>query len=105
MTDREPSSKTATMSETELFDLVARELLRVPNLALTLRAISALELAGLVQLALRHPNIPPQARDAGARILEGISAYFRASHATGVLELLRRGDDPNQTRGGEQFDG
>jgi hypothetical protein len=81
-------------TDEDLVELVGRELAQMPTLALSCKPVSALELAGLVQLALRHPNVSPHVRDAGRAFIEGIREYFRAADALGAVELLRRGDDP-----------
>jgi hypothetical protein len=66
------------------------------TLELSLRALSVLQLTGLIQLALRHPGISARAasRTTGERFLEGARAFFAECPA--VLEVIQRGDDPNQ---------
>jgi hypothetical protein len=61
---------------------------------LVLRPLSALHLAGLLQLALRHPGTTAMvAHTQIARtVIEHVRAYFADAPAT--LEVLRRGDDP-----------
>jgi hypothetical protein len=63
-------------------------------LELTLQPQSALQLAGVVQLALRHPGLQGVSRLAAERFLAGVRNYFADCPA--VLEVLRRGDDPSE---------
>lgn len=65
-------------------------------LTLVLRSTLALQLAGLVQRALRHPAIGEgdECRRAGAMVLAHIRGYFR--EAPFVLHALDRGDDPDE---------
>jgi hypothetical protein len=75
-----------------LAQAAARELATMGAIIFTLRPVSALQLAALVQLVLRHPNVPPETRNTGIGFLAGVRRYF--AEAPAVLELLRRGDDP-----------
>jgi hypothetical protein len=59
---------------------------------LVLVAASVVQLAALVQLALRHPALRGDPREAGERFLAGVRAYF--ADAPHVLDVLRRGDEP-----------
>jgi hypothetical protein len=59
---------------------------------LSLSAPVALQLAGALQLALRHPNFPAVTRRVIDTLLEALREYFRDCPLT--LELLRQGDDP-----------
>lgn len=77
-----------------LLDAVTCEVAAKAWLALSLRPLSALHLAGLVQLALRHPQVDGHNREAGERFLSGVREYFADCPA--VLDLLRRGDDPQE---------
>jgi len=63
---------------------------------LVLRPSSALHLAGLLQLAMRHPALEARARGVAVTFLAHVRAYF--AEAPAVLEALRRGDDPERDR-------
>ncbi|HLX21676.1 MAG TPA: hypothetical protein VKR23_16135 [Gaiellaceae bacterium] len=83
--------------EAALVDQMAREVAsREAPLEFVLRPVSALHLAGLLQLALRHPGTATS--DSHTRIaltfIEHVRAYFADCPAT--LEVLRRGDDPSE---------
>jgi hypothetical protein len=61
-------------------------------LLIELSPLVAVQLAGLIQLALRHPLM--NLRDVGLEVLETVREYFAECPA--VREVLRRGDDPGQ---------
>jgi hypothetical protein len=81
------------LSSQLLADLVD-ELDPRPALELVLRPVTALHLAGLLQLVLRHPDLRDANRQVATSILEAVRAYF--VDAPAALEVLRRGDDPTQ---------
>lgn len=57
------------------------------------RPLSAVQLAGLVQLALRHPGRGVEHHHKiGLEFIDSVRQYFAGKPA--VLEILRRGDDP-----------
>jgi hypothetical protein len=72
--------------------MAAELLARQEPLTIVLRPISALHLAGLLQLALRHPGVVESHRRIAVTFIEHVRAYFAEAPAT--LEVLRRGDDP-----------
>jgi hypothetical protein len=84
----------AAQTEVDLLAGLAAECDNRAPLTLVLRASSAVQLAGLIQLALRHPGVASKdhVRLTGITFLEHIRAYFADAPAT--LEILRRGDDP-----------
>jgi hypothetical protein len=59
------------------------------TLEIEFQALNALRLAGLVQLALRHPGCDKHARAIGDQFIEGVTLYFHDCPAT--RETLRRG--------------
>jgi hypothetical protein len=63
-------------------------------ITLVLRPLSALHLAGLLQLALRYPGTAASEAHcyAATVFIEHVRAYFADAPAT--LEVLRRGDEP-----------
>jgi hypothetical protein len=65
-------------------------------LELLLQPASALQLAGLVQLATRHPGVAPNLAATARAFLAGVREYF--AECPMVLEVLRRGDDPREDR-------
>jgi hypothetical protein len=74
--------------------MVAELETREEPITLVLRPLSALHLAGLLQLALRHPGTSSsEAHYVIAKtFIEHVRGYF--ADAPAVLEVLRRGDDP-----------
>ena len=73
--------------------LIALELVAHPPMEVVYRPQTVLELAGLLQLALRHPRLADAScRDTAEKLLHAIRDYFDDCPVT--LELLRRGDDP-----------
>jgi hypothetical protein len=84
------------LDEQLLAAMTAEIAAREEPITLVLRPLSALHLAGLIQLAMRHPGThTSEAHDWIARMfLEHVRAYF--ADAPAVLEVLRRGDDPTQ---------
>jgi len=56
----------------------------------TLRPVTALQLVGLVQLALRHPGVSAELHLIGTRFIDGARAYFDGCPAT--LAVIERGD-------------
>jgi hypothetical protein len=79
--------------DADLLAAMVRELeTREAPITLVLRPLSALHLAGLLQLALRHPGT--SSSEAHTRIavtfIEHVRAFFADAPAT--LEVLRRGD-------------
>jgi hypothetical protein len=82
-----------TMGDTDLLDAMSTELARCEQpIQMIVRPTSAMQLAGLVQLALRHPSLPATTRQQGVTFLEHVRAYFNDHQADAVLEVLRRGD-------------
>jgi hypothetical protein len=65
---------------------------REAPMTLILRPQTALQLAGLLQLAMRHPGIRGTAHETTAVLfVEHVRGFFADAPAT--LEVLRRGDD------------
>ncbi|MEP7304191.1 MAG: hypothetical protein ABJA98_01610 [Acidobacteriota bacterium] len=73
------------------FDALERE---DEPMSLLLSPLVAVQLAGLLQLALQHEGTQADIRDAGRSFLQAVREYFAESPA--VLEVLRRGDDTTQ---------
>lgn len=66
------------------------------TMQVVLTPLSALQIAGLLQLACRHPKLSEDLQKTAAYFLAGIRQYFAGCPA--VLEVLRRGDDPAHDR-------
>ena len=90
-----PGDLTEYQHEAALLARVAGELeiIRAP-LALDLHPSNVLQLAGLIQLALRHPSVTDTLRGTADRFLTHARDYF--AEAPAVLELLARGDQPRE---------
>jgi len=83
------------MDETKILSWrMARELEQHRALELVVDAAAVVELAGLIQLALRHPGVSAGPRKTAALFLSGVRAYFADCPA--VLSVVRRGDDPSE---------
>lgn len=63
-------------------------------MVVALQPLSAVQLAGLVQLALRHAGVTEQLRGIATTFVDSVREYFEDCPAT--LEVLARGDDPTQ---------
>jgi hypothetical protein len=84
----------AAMSEDDLFRLAAIELLALEEpYLLAMPGRDLLLLAGMLQLACRHPDLPFPAGALATDLLESARSYFAACPT--VREILRRGDDPD----------
>jgi hypothetical protein len=86
----------AAADEALLEGLGAELVAKAGPMELVLRPTSVMQLAALLQLALRHPGVSEDLRAAAARFLTGARTYFE--DCPHVLELLRRGDDPAEDR-------
>lgn len=63
-------------------------------LQINLEAASVLQLVAVLQLAIRHPQLPSSARSAAVAVIEGARAYFAAVGAIHTVALIERGNDP-----------
>jgi hypothetical protein len=87
----------ADLTDDETVAQLARELADKPEpMEIVFQPSTVFQLAGLVQLALRHPGVSPQLRGTAAHFLDGVRSYFRDSST--VLDVLKRGDNPAQDR-------
>lgn len=75
---------------------MARELAEAGPVTITIPPAEVLHVAGMLQLAGRHPGVSAEGRKAIADFLELLRAELADCPAT--LELLRRGDDPREDR-------
>jgi hypothetical protein len=83
-------------SDAEIVAALVEDVVDKPPMELVLRPETAFTLAGLLQLALRHPDLSGAPRVVAERYLAGVRAYF--ADAPMVLEVLDRGDDPAEDR-------
>jgi hypothetical protein len=58
--------------------------------------VTVIQLTGLIQLALRHPEVSAELRATAERFLSGVREYF--ADCPTVLDVVRRGDDPAEDR-------
>jgi hypothetical protein len=73
----------------------AREIAAMPGpMEIVAQPVSVLQLVGLIQLACRHPRLPPESRAAAARFVSGAREYF--ADCPSVLSIIDAGDDPSQ---------
>jgi hypothetical protein len=87
----------AADEEDALVGLMAEELRqKLEPMEVVFRPLTIFQLTGLVQLALRHPQISPELRATGEAFLKGVREYFADSPH--VLDVIRCGDDPSEDR-------
>lgn len=55
---------------------------------------SIFQLVGLIQLALRHPDLSDELLAVGARFVQAAREYF--ADCPTVLDVIERGEDPRQ---------
>jgi hypothetical protein len=85
------------MTDEEIINQMADEILRKPEpMEIVFEPGSVMQLSGLVQLALRHPDLPRESRAMGEGFLAGVREYFADSPT--VLDVIFRGEDPNEDR-------
>jgi hypothetical protein len=75
---------------------LANELQARGPMELTLRPQTVLQLVGMLQLAMRHPQLGTINRSTAVTFIAGARAYF--ADAPTVLAVLDAGDDPSQDR-------
>jgi hypothetical protein len=84
-----------TEDENEIVVTLAAEIAaRVQPMELVLHPVTAFQLAGLIQLALRQSDLSDELLDAGARFVHAVREYF--ADCPMVLDVIRRGDDPTE---------
>ena len=72
-------------------DLEKLDAIDVP---ITLGGPEAVQLVALVQLVLRHPNLPPTSRAFGRQFCDGMIEALEQA-VPGVGDFLRLGDNPD----------
>jgi hypothetical protein len=82
------------MTDAEIIEALTAEILAKADapMALTIAPSTAFQLAALVQLALRHPDLPPEPRATATRVLMAVREYF--ADCPTVLATLDRGETP-----------
>jgi hypothetical protein len=79
----------------ELIERVVRERCAQDwDLALHLDPEAAMCVAGLLQLAMRHPEIPPSVRKIARLLVDGILERFRETKLDAHAEMLLAGEKP-----------
>lgn len=63
---------------------------------LVMQPLTVLQLTGLLQLAMRHPDLSRNNRDAGIRFVNAAREYF--ADCPMALAVIRRGFDPREDR-------
>lgn len=78
------------MTEEEILKRMIGEIASCEQpLEFAIAPLNAMQLAGLLQLALRHPGVEPNTRLAAATFIKAVRFYFRELPA--ISEVLRRG--------------
>ena len=80
--------------EAALLARMVEELANRSPFELVLNGTAAVQLAGLLQLALRHPRLDANNSRTARTVIEHVRAYFHDAPA--VLEAMRQGDDPRR---------
>jgi len=71
---------------------MAEEILNHPPMELLLKPETVMTMIGVLQLATRHPNLPPNTRRFVEEFIDHARAYF--AECPFVLQVIRMGDDP-----------
>jgi hypothetical protein len=83
----------APLDDAQTIALMAAEMARLREpMILMVRPEGALMTAGLVQLALRHPDLSEDMRDQARALVDTVREYF--AECPTVLDILHRGDNP-----------
>lgn len=89
-----------TRAEAEILAALTAEMLTLEAdgepMVIAFNPVSVFQIAGLLQLALRHPDVQASNRETAERFLASAREYFAESPA--VLRVLDLGDDPTQDR-------
>jgi hypothetical protein len=81
-----------SLTEAQLVERMVKEITAYDRaIEFGISPLNAFELAGVLQLALRHPGVAPRIRRTAAVFIKHVRFAFRQSPA--VSELLRRGYD------------
>jgi len=84
------------MNEQEMIERMAQEISQVGPLALTMSAVEAFRIAGLLQLAKRHPQLSQDNHYAATWFIAHVKQHFVDCPA--VWHVLHMGDDPSHDR-------
>ena len=81
------------MNDADLLDQLAEDFLHCQEmLHLAITPLTAFRLVGMLQLASRHRGPSADNREAVRWFIAHVRAHF--AECPGVLEVIRRGDDP-----------
>lgn len=77
-------------------ETMAEELCRMPAMTVEFQPLAALQIAGMLQLALRHPRVRKHQNVClkAQQFLEAVRQYLADCPA--CLEVMRRADDPGE---------
>jgi len=98
----QPIGKTLTHEEAVRLAAAEMEALQGTPLGIALQPLTAFRLAALLQLALRHPDVPGDMRETAWRFLDSVREYF--AECPTVTMMLEAGDDPTQDIGSDEDD-
>jgi hypothetical protein len=95
----------ADVDERELLARLAEEIgglmLSGQRLSIEIDPLQVLQVAGVLQLAFRHPAIleaAGESANSAAELLAAFRQFFQELGADYALEILRRGDDPTHDK-------
>jgi hypothetical protein len=96
----QPIGRTLTQEDAVQLMIDELQALDATPMEIAFRPFTVMQLAGLLQLALRHPDVSAAHRETAWSFLEAAREYF--AEAPTVLTVLDAGDDPTQDvrRGG-----
>lgn len=84
---------TRLMTGSQILAAMTSELRAVPEpMVVAFQPVAMFQIAGLLQIALRHPTVAVEVREAGDRFLRDIHEYFGACPT--VRDVLTRTNDP-----------
>jgi len=82
--------------EAATVERMADELQRAPIMEVGFLPATVFQLVALVQLALRHPEVPAAAREVGQTFVQ--AAWVHYADCPTVRAVIQRGNDPSQDR-------
>jgi hypothetical protein len=78
---------------TAIAEAMAHEIrAKVEPMEIHFQPLSVFQVTGLLQLALRHPELTPELRETGVRFVAAVREYF--ADCPTVLDVVQKGDDP-----------
>ena len=86
----------AEAEDAAIVERMAHELQGAPGMDVVMKPETAFQFVGLLQLAMRHPTLPPRLADTATKFIAAARANF--ANCPTVLDVIDRGDDPAQDR-------